>query len=97
MYIRIETTLKIFGLYTVKRKRKQRSKSYRYTWIPTLILNFVYYNNTNVLHPSHYYVVDGNMDQLNEETNEAHHQKAKSGSAGNLSKLCVRKSQVQPR
>jgi len=46
------------------------------------------YNTTMSLHPSHYYVVNGDVDKLNEETNETHHKETESSGTGDLGKFC---------
>lgn len=43
------------------------------------------------LHPTHYYIVDGNVNQLNKETNETHEQEAQTRRARNLGELCRKK------
>jgi hypothetical protein len=43
------------------------------------------------LHPTHYYIVDGNVNQLNKETNETHEQEAQTRRARNLGELYRKK------
>ena len=51
---------------------------------------YLYSASVCVLYPalaSHQYVIDGNVDQFNKETNETHHEKADSNSACHGGKL----------